>query len=485
MLVRYVAPLVALIALLVFAASPAAAQEELPPGFKRCGDGDLVLVFMNPDLMPGEDGFIHAGGSFFIQFQARGEQAFDIEALKFSFGPMPPTGFPDNCTPGEWVTGPYVKNYRADYDPNDGFFIPINTCLVPDGTYAAALSAYDKDLNELVRYYTQAIVANGPGNNGEERCEHPDATVPWPMILPGDGERFDGGQGLYVEVGEDVSSIEAFINGKRIALSDGLGPERDDDLVPDLGYQPPIRDAGLAEGHHQKRQYPAFTWDGVITDQDVVRVRVVDRWGNVADKVVHVGDPTIGGRVTLVKPEFDLEFPQTDMESENGTARYNFSVATKGDGLHAHMFVRNKDGSQQLPGGITYRMNPDGHVHAAGDRTIDGVVTLIARPETEPGTYDVHFVVEYQYGAQRDERIVPLTFRVVERAQTDATQDEEVADTNREVEQQDFRGERVDQQAAGDDAALPEAKKGIPAIGLPLLVGGLALVAMARRRLQG
>src|SRR6266851_5227575 len=59
---------------------PQTEQTQPPAGFKRCGDPNLVLVFLNPDLKPDpKDQLIHASGTFFIQFQARGDDALKVE----------------------------------------------------------------------------------------------------------------------------------------------------------------------------------------------------------------------------------------------------------------------------------------------------------------------------------------------------------------------------------------------------------------------
>lgn len=455
----------------------AAAQN--PEGFKRCGDPNLTLVFMNPDLKMQDDGYVHASGSFFIQFQARGEKAFDIETLKFSFGAD--AAVPESCDGPEWVTGAYVKNYRADYDWRDGFFIPIDTCLVPDGTYAVALSAYDKDMKELTRYYTKAKVDNGGRQTPRDPCDKPDSTAPWPMVLPGDGERIDGGQGLYVEVAEPIAGIEAFVNGKKLQLAEAQAPARDNDLVPDLGYTKELRETPLANSQAQSRVYgPAFTWDGVLTPGDVVKVRVTDKHGNLAEKVVHLGDPTIGGRATLAAPDFDLLVPETDKTADaNGTATFNVTYLTKNaEGLHADLYVYGDAQGGPMPPGVTSRLNPN-HVMMGGNEKLDGTVTLIATPDAKPGAYTVVFVVNYLSGAERIERTVPLTFRVDAPPTTDATQRDEVADPAKPVEQEQTRGEAVGQAAV--DAPTEEPKES-PGLAPALVIGFLACLALARRR---
>ena len=470
------------LALLACAAAVPSASAQDANGFERCGDDGLVLVFMNPDLKMQDDGFVHASGSFFIQFQARGEKAFDIETFKFSFGKALPTS---TCASPEWVTGAYLKNYRADYDWRDGFFVPINTCNVPDGEYAAAISAYNKDQVELVRYYTKAIVENGPGNSKDERCKNPDRTKPWPMILPGDGERTDGGQGLYVEVGEAVSSIEGFVNGRKVVLTETQGPERDDDVIPDLGYHPALRDTPLANSQVEKRRYPAFTWAGELGDGDVVKIVVTDQWGNVAEKIAHLGDPTIGGRVTLAKPEFELKVEPTEATAgADGTAVYNVTYVTKtAEGLHADLYVRGENGGD-LPPGITYRLSPN-HVMMGGNEDLDGTIRIVATPDVKPGAYKALFVASYLSGEQRLEKSVLLTFRVDTAPETNFTQREQAAGEDERIADEVVRDGKLNSTQAPAPTPAPEDKKSflpLPPVGLVLLAVAAVALASARAR---
>lgn len=460
-------------------APPAAAQNS--DGFQRCGDPELTLVFMNPDLQMQSDGYVHTSGSFFIQFQARGERALDVESIKFSFGkPLEA----HTCDTPEWVTGAYLKNYRADYEWRDGFHVNINTCNVPDGVYAAAISAYDKDLNEIARYWTLAQVENGEGQNAAERCANPDKVSPWPIILPGDGERIDGGQGLHIEVAEEVTEAEAWVNGKRIALAEGLGAPRDDDLVVDLGYTKELRGSDAYQGQLGSVKYPVFTWDGVIRDGDVIKTRIVDKWGNVAEKIVHLGDPTIGGRATLSKPDFELRVPVVDMTADaNGTAVYNVTYVTKSDeGLHADLYVRG-EGDGALPPGITYRLSPN-HVMMGGNEDLDGAITLIATPEAKLGTYRVQFVANYLSGATREDMGVWLTFRVDAPPSTDATASEELATGDAPIAQEKVRDGALDS-AADAPADAGEAPKETPPAPLAALLLSVLAVAAARRMRRG
>ena len=472
-------PFLPLVALLAIAApAPVALAQE--DAFQKCGDPELTLVFMNPDLQPQDDGYVHASGTFFIQFQARGEAALSIESLKFSEGVE--AGGVSSCDTPEWVSeGMALKNFRADYEPDDGFFIPINTCNVPNGNYIAGISVYDADLKELVRYWTKAKVDNGAGNTKAERCANPDTTAPWPMVLPGDGVRTDGGQGLYIEVGEELSEIEVFLNGVRIEVTEGLGPERDDDMLVDLGYTPALRDSGLTQAQVEKRQYPTYTSTREIRDGDVIKVRAVDLWGNVAEKIVHVGDPTIGGRATLTAPEFELEVPETDKTADaNGTAAYPVRYLTKSDeGLHADLYVRNESGGQVLPEGIEYRLSPN-HVMMGGNEDLPGTITLIATPSAKVGTYKVLFAANYLAGAERLEKVVPLTFRVDTVPGTDVTAQEQVAGEDELIAQEKVRDGQLD--GAAVNATPEEEPRDSPGAPLVLLVAALAAFALLRRR---
>lgn len=465
------------IVLLLLAPAPLVLAQTTEGDFLKCGDPDLTLVFLNRDLQPHDDGYVHASGSFFIQFQARGDRAFDIESLKFSEG-VEANGIASCDTP-EWISeGMLLKNFRADYDPEDGFFIPINTCNVPNGKYVAGISVYDKDLNELVRYWTRALVDNGPGSNKEERCAYPDRTAPWPMILPGDGIRKDGGHGLYIEVGEPLSAIDVWVNGVKIAVTEGLGPERDDDLIVDLGYTPALRDSGLTQAQVEKRQYPTYTSSRNIVAGDVVKVRAVDMWGNVAEKIVHVGDPTIGGRATLAAPDFELRIPETDkLADANGTAVYNVTYVTKNEeGLHADLYVRNETGGETLPAGITYKLTPN-HVMMGGNEDLTGTIAITATPDAKPGTYRIQFAANYLTGAAREEKVVPLVFRL-DAAPTSA-QEEEVAGDDAIIPQETVRDGSLD--GPEEAPVAPPTPKDTPAPGLLVALAVVGIAAWAAR----
>src|SRR5688500_8180847 len=86
-----------LLAGLALAIPPASAQTH------TCGD--IQLVFVNPDLQPGEDGIIRASGQFFAQFQAIGADADKITTFGFSFGPDSVEFDEAACSQPLWATG--------------------------------------------------------------------------------------------------------------------------------------------------------------------------------------------------------------------------------------------------------------------------------------------------------------------------------------------------------------------------------------------
>ncbi|HLE48296.1 MAG TPA: hypothetical protein VI818_08370, partial [Candidatus Thermoplasmatota archaeon] len=176
----------------------------------QCG---VKLVLKNPDLQEASDGFIHASGWFFIQFQAVGPDADRVKSFAFSFGKAAPDGYSNCNVGGQAVTGAYILNYRGDYTPEDGFFVPINTTLVRDDEYGAAVHAYDQPNaqgREIGRFYAKARVENGCAVMG---CRDKttadilkqDKVKPWPRVLPGDGKQTNGDvKGLTIEFAESV-----------------------------------------------------------------------------------------------------------------------------------------------------------------------------------------------------------------------------------------------------------------------------------------
>lgn len=339
------ATLATLVLGLAMFASPAQAQTH------QCGD--MRLVFVNPDLQPQADGFIHAQGQFFAQFQAIGAQADQIAVFGFSFGPDTVDFSETACDAPLWATGTYIYNYRADRDASDGFFIPVKTTLVPDGTYAAAVHAYDAGNNELARFWGRAIVDNcdAQPTPAQERCQESpdqlvahDRTAPWPMVLPGDGQALEG-KTLTIEFGEALANLTVYLNGQDITaqLQPWEGRLWDSDLFPDYG--PGGLSAILAppcsQPYHTCEHYgPAYEWTGrPLTAADVVRIEATDLAGNRATKDIHIGSSVAGGAVTGDVPILSYTVDAVEVAAAPGeTAIFRFRIQNNGAG-EGHPFA--------------------------------------------------------------------------------------------------------------------------------------------------
>lgn len=389
--------------LLAWLAPPAGAQAH------QCGD--IQLVFRNPDLQPGADGFIRAQGQFFIQFQAIGAEADRIKVFGFSFGPQTADFEESACgsAPAPWVTGAYVPNYRADRDPSDGFFIPIKTPLVPDGTYAAAVHAYDADNNELARFWAKAIVDNcdPAATPAQERCDgdaaqmaRHDRTAPWPIVLPGDGQVLAGHQ-LTIEFGEALSSHTVYLNGRDITgeLREWEGRGWDADYEPDYGpsglgsvVAPPCSGApGQACEHYG----PAYEWVGRdLVGSDVLRVEATDLAGNRAVKDVHIGSSVAGGAVTDAIPRLEYSVDRLRATAEAGqSALFRFTITNNGGGT-GHPFAE-----AAVPPGWAAEWQPVHVVVPPGEtRSQELVVTVPATAAR--GAYNVNATLTYPAGGK-------------------------------------------------------------------------------------
>ncbi len=448
----------------------------------RCGTEDLVLVFLNPDLDIREDGFVHASGTFFIQFQARGPVAEQIEKFTFSFGKSVPESTLRRCDAPEPITDVYIKNYRSDTNWRDGFFVPINTYNVGDGEYAAAVSAYDANGNELVRYFTKAKVENGGRQTGQDPWPVTDFTQPWPMIIPGDGDLPDGESGLYIEIAEKISEIKAYVNNVPIQLTEVEGIPRDDDLIPDLCYPgvPNVPTLSCEAQYNNRVWGPRYHWDGRIRDEDIVKVRVTDMWGNVAEKVVHIGDPTIGGRVNAGLPKFTIDTDKArKVASENGTAVFNVTYKMQNsEFLHGDVYLRAA-GDRPLPQGFTAKLSPN-HVMLGPNEELRGNITVNADNTVNPGDYPLTVVVEYLAGESRSKQYLNITYVLMDRSKSTGEKEEFASKSG--VESENFRGTK---QGATDTKAREFPKEeNTPGPGAfaAALVATLVAIVVRRRR---
>lgn len=389
--------------LLALAGGAVEAVEAQAPGTHQCGD--ILLVFRNPDLQPDPaTGFIQASGKFFIQFQAIGARADDIKVFAFSFGPHTTSFDESACSQPVWVTGTYVQNYRADREPGDGFFIGINTTLVPDGTYAAAIHAYDGSNNELARFWALAVVDNcdPQPTSAQERCpaDHAqlvkhDTVAPWPVILPGDGKPVLEGAPLTVEFGEPIANLSVLLNGADIThqLAPWEGRTWDDDAIPDYGpggagglVLPPCSQEPPQSCVHWG---PAFRWDGrALTPDDVLHVTATDLAGNVATKDVHVGSAVAGGAISGDLPNLQVTVDAyTKSLAPGGAATFRFAMVNSGGGA-AHAFA-----NATAPAG--WRANFLPHEPVPPGQTKTQELTVEAPANAAPGTYPVFASIYY------------------------------------------------------------------------------------------
>ncbi|HJQ93594.1 MAG TPA: NEW3 domain-containing protein [Candidatus Thermoplasmatota archaeon] len=392
---------------LLVTATPAAAQE-----YNSCGP--FEIVFRNPDLQPGTDGFITAEGQFFAQFQVIGSGADQVVTMGFSFGAYT-RDFAESEVCGNppqlWFTGQQILNYRADTDPADGFFINLQTPLVPDGEYTAAVHAYDAADNELGRFWAKAIVNNCDGTQPGTRCEgdtaqntNNDRTAPWPMILPGDGQKLpDGTTGFSLEFAEELSNFTVYLNGQDITGEMEQWPGRlwDDDLIP--GYGPyGLGNILVPECSQQPPQTcgplgVAYRWNTrPMTLDDVIRVEAADLAGNRAVKDIHIGSSVAGGAITDAAPNLQITVDEVSKTTSPGQpVVFRFQITNSGGGT-AHPFT-----SKEGPEGWTMEWTPHKPVEPGGTDVQE--LTVTPPPGTVPGEYQVNATISYpEGGAQKD-----------------------------------------------------------------------------------
>ncbi len=401
--------------------------------FRCCGD--IQLVFRNPDLNPQGADRISAEGQLFAQFQAIGANADDIATFGFSFSAASAQAEESQvCNQQPWgPSGAYIINYRADQDPSDGYFINLQTTLVPDGDYMASVHAYDANNNEIARAWTLATVDNCAGGPGT-RCdsddyptqEHVDQdnTMPWPIMLPGDGEldtsknNAPGDATLTLEFAEPLSELRVFLNGKLLHdkvngpmnMTEYDGRQWDDDLLP--GYGPAGVGGIVAEEcSQQPPQQCGFLGEAwylagtPITDDDIVRVEAIDMAGNLAKKELHIGSG-VGGAVTDTLPNLAITVDTLEKQVAPGQeAIFRFELQNTG-GTTAHPFP-----SAEVPAGWEWRFEPQHQPTPPGGTSVQ---ELNARPPADaaPGIYQVNATITYPKGPDEESRTWQLTVLV-------------------------------------------------------------------------
>jgi hypothetical protein len=374
---------------------------------KSCGDG-FELFIRNPDVTPDNNGVFHVSGRLLLQFQVIGERADEIEAFGLSFGFGTPLG-EEVCDlpPQAWATGAYLEGYAVDNDKSDGFFIAINSNgqTSPQYDLGVAVHGYDKDFNEVARFWGIARLdhCGGQPSLGCPDSDFPDFTMPWPILLPGDGAKRPV-DGFVFEFNEALSELLVELNGEDV--TDQLEPwaarpDWDQDNFPDggpgglfLGTIPPcslpspLHECGPLAG-------PAYQWTRrALVDDDVVRIIATDMQGNIAVKEIHVGSSIAGGTIADGMPVLQMTFAASSLEVETGqTAVFAMRMQNNGGG-EGHPFAR-----AIVPEGWTYEWVP-GHrpVPAGGSSEQELHVTVPAN--ATQARHPVRAVIDYRQGAQ-------------------------------------------------------------------------------------
>lgn len=250
-----------------------------PPGYtctaQKIEDGtvkdvELDINIQNPFPIqktgagnPAETGVLVSTGTMFVVPEISGADASEITSIWFGFLETIPTepntgvGGGDLCEGAPKTTvnanGAYYEFYRGDIDGSDGWTIPINTLLVPDGTYGAYLKVFGDldtpvtdesqepqllaDRGEpspggselLATGYVYATVDNSvddePGawrscTPTRASCTYQDIQPPWAQVRPGDtplvtdpnSDQFNADE-LTISFGEHVNlnNLEIYI----------------------------------------------------------------------------------------------------------------------------------------------------------------------------------------------------------------------------------------------------------------------------------
>ncbi|HEX9817264.1 MAG TPA: hypothetical protein VGB18_09815, partial [Candidatus Thermoplasmatota archaeon] len=313
-----------------------------------------------------------------------------------------------NCTAPRWVTGVYLQDYRGDFTPEDGFFVPINTTLVPDGTYGAAVHAYDASGTEVGRFFLTADVRNGcaqPRCNDRtpEQIREMDQIIPWPRVLPGDGIQTNSVGGLTVEFAEPVKDVAAFVNGNQTPLEEWEGVPMDDDFQPrndNTACSPQPAPACV------KRVWgPAYHSAVMIQQNDVVRVVATDLNENRVEKILHLLDPTQGGIVSGDTVDIEITVDQTTKSVGAGqTGEFTFAFTSLGGG-DAHVNLPIQFDQSKLEA----RFSPDHVVVQPGQRTT-ATLFVNGKDGVNSGTFLLTAQPTWRSGGQDVSKEFPLSF---------------------------------------------------------------------------
>ncbi len=384
--------------LLLLSAPPADAQ------IHSCGD--MHLLIRNPGFGLAGDGKMHVNGDFFLQFQVIGKGADEIEVFAFSVG-LPVTNPENICDLPVWPGGTMLEAYKADNDKDDGFFILMTTGgeTTPQNTdLSVAVHAYDGDGTELARFWTTAVVETCPGTMGgcpsAERIER-DTTLPWPIILPGDGAA-ELVSGFTVEFAEPLAELRVLLNNEDItdAMVEWEGRQWDRDTYYDRGpagvigtatppcslEATPLQSCGTPDG-------PAYEWtERPMTSADVIRVEAKDLAGNIAIKDIHIGSSVASGTIEDGIPILQMTFDETTVTAAPGeTAVFRMTLENTGGG-EAHPFA-----DASVPDGWSFEWVP-GHKPVPSGGSSEQELHVTPPANAVDDDYTVEPLIEYRQG---------------------------------------------------------------------------------------
>ena len=411
---RGVPVLLAVLLALTAGAPPAAAQ------IQSCGEG-LELFIRNPDIVPDGDGVFHVSGRLLVQFQVIGERADLIEAFGLSFGADSPAG-EEVCAlpPAAWATGVYgpLEGYAVDTDKTDGFFIAINSNgdTSPQAEIGVAVHGYDAAGTEIARFWGN-VNLDHCGQQPSLGCpdsDFPDFTMPWPILLPGDGLAAPV-EGFAFEFNERLSSLRVELNGVDVTTELEEWAERpawDQDSFPDGGpggvfltaaasctLPSPAHTCGPLAG-------PAYKWTKrPVTADDIIRILATDEKGNLATKEIHIGSSVAGGTIADGLPVLQMTFQNSSATVVAGeTVIFPMVMQNTGGGT-GHPFA-----SAEVPEGWEYQWVP-GHQPVPAGASTSQQLEVTVPAGAEPGSYPIRAVIKYQQGP--DERSLESALSVL------------------------------------------------------------------------
>lgn len=374
---------------------------------QSCGEG-LELFIRNPDIVPDQQGVFAVSGRLLVQFQVIGERADEIEAFGLSFGADIPTG-DEVCAlpPALWLTGLYLEGYSVDTDKSDGFFIAINSNgqTSPQAQIGVAVHGYDAAHNEIARFWG-VVDLNHCGMQPSLGCpdtDFPDFTMPWPILLPGDGVKTYG-DGFTFEFNEELSALRVELNGQDVTAELEEWAERplwDQDNFPDAGpggifltlappctLPAPVHTCGPLPG-------PAYKWTKrPLADSDVVRIIATDVKGNIATKEIHIGSSVAGGTISDGLPVLQMTFQNSTVVAAPGSsAIFSMKMQNTGGGT-GHPFAR-----ADVPPGWTFDWVP-GHQPVEPGASSSQSLEIRVPANATLGSNAVRAIIEYRQGSE-------------------------------------------------------------------------------------